>query len=391
MRRKDFYIYNKNYFMWYNYIYLDPNKPGDFIYDEIELKYEPFYVGKGMGTRYYGHLNDKTKINEHKINKINKILKLISKEDYKKNFIFIFNYSENEKDVLLKEKDLIEKIGTVVNVPNVSKRGPLLNLMEGGGINPILNGELNGMYGKSIVDVWKKKYSEEEIKEKYDKWIKNLSGRTPRLGIKHTDETKKKISNKHKGIPSPMKGKKNSNVNLKKWGNSIKGKTFEEIYNKEKSDEIKNKISNSNIGRKISKEHIEKLRILNTGKILSEETKRKIGEKNKGRKPSKETLKKLSIASSGERNPMYKNGHKVSGNKNGRSVYYIVHTPTGEKYFCHGTFKKFCKDVLSKIKPMPHRKYLYRCLKENTTIDGWYFQKLKSLDEININDYIRYE
>jgi len=237
----------------------------------------------------------------------------------------------------------------------------------------------------------KKKYSDDEIKEKYDNWVKNLSGRTPRLGIKHTEESKKKISDKRKGIPSPMKGKKNSNINLKKWGNSIKGKTFEEIYSKEKSNEIKNKISNSNIGRKISKEHIEKLRILNTGKILSEETKRKIGEKNKGRKHTEETLKKLSIASSGERNSMYKNGHKVSGNKNGRSVYYIIHTPTGEKYFCHGTFKKFCKEVLSKIKPMPHRKYLYRCLKENTTIDGWYFQKLKSLDEININYYIKYE
>lgn len=380
--------------MWYNYIYLDPNKPGNFIYDDVELKYEPFYVGKGMGTRYYGHLNDKTGVNEHKTNKINNILKKIPKEKYKMDFIFVFNFSENELDVLNKEKDLIEKIGTVVNVPNVLKRGPLLNLMEGGKINPVLIGEDNGMFGKSIIDVWKEKYSEEETKEKYDKWIKNLSGRTPRLGIKHTDETKKKISKKHKGQmtgeKNPMYKKSYHTNGLKKRSSEIKGKCYEEIYGHEKSKDIKEKISKTLTGRKMSDDTKEKLRIKNIGRVFSKEHNKKISESKKGSKLSDEHKQKLSFLNKGKKNNMFGQGHKVSGSKNGRAVIYIIHTSDNIKYLCNGTFKKLCEEVLSNYKPLPHRKYLKESLEKNTTINGWYFKKLKSLEEININDYIIY-
>ena len=75
-----------------------------------------------------------------------------------------------------------------------------------------------------------------------------------------SQETKKKISDKLKGIPKP----KNFVDNLKKI----------------------------NTGKKHSDKTKEKLRELNLGKVLSEETKLKIGQSSKGRKQSKEVIEK---------------------------------------------------------------------------------------------------
>jgi hypothetical protein len=41
---------------YYVYVYLDPRKRGEFIYDNYHFDYEPFYVGKGTGDRYLKHL-----------------------------------------------------------------------------------------------------------------------------------------------------------------------------------------------------------------------------------------------------------------------------------------------------------------------------------------------
>ena len=78
--------------MWYNYIYLNPEKPGKFIYNDIVLDFEPFYVGKGTGNRYLSHIYNKTNVNEYKNHKINKILKNISKKEYIEKFIYVFNH-----------------------------------------------------------------------------------------------------------------------------------------------------------------------------------------------------------------------------------------------------------------------------------------------------------
>lgn len=64
---------------YYTYIYLDPRKSGDFIYQRgIEEVYcfnhEPFYIGKGLGDRLFWHLNCyKSDGNRHKKNIIKKI------------------------------------------------------------------------------------------------------------------------------------------------------------------------------------------------------------------------------------------------------------------------------------------------------------------------------
>jgi hypothetical protein len=111
--------------MFYNYIYLDPRKPGKYCYDELNVSflYEPFYVGKGQGDRCYEHLNVDQR-NTFRTGKINKILSLGF--DIKK-FIFIFNHTNSEQAAWDNEVFTIAKIGRVI-----TEEGPLTNFAPGG-------------------------------------------------------------------------------------------------------------------------------------------------------------------------------------------------------------------------------------------------------------------
>lgn len=60
---------------YYVYIYFDPSKKGQFIYDNLKFNFEPFYIGKGTGNRYKCHLDSKNYNNDYKLNKISSIRK----------------------------------------------------------------------------------------------------------------------------------------------------------------------------------------------------------------------------------------------------------------------------------------------------------------------------
>ena len=45
--------------MDYVYVYLDPRKPGEYVYNDYKFEYEPFYVGRGCNGRAYAHLKEK--------------------------------------------------------------------------------------------------------------------------------------------------------------------------------------------------------------------------------------------------------------------------------------------------------------------------------------------
>lgn len=106
--------------IFYVYVYLDPRKPGNYVYREYKFDYEPFYVGKGKDNRMYIHLETKEK--SYKGNKIRKILK----ENLSPIILKIKDelYEQQAYDL---EIDLINKIGMFC-----LKQGPLTNLTEGG-------------------------------------------------------------------------------------------------------------------------------------------------------------------------------------------------------------------------------------------------------------------
>jgi hypothetical protein len=131
--------WSKNYYRkknkFYVYVYLDPRKPGEFIYDEYKFNYEPFYVGKGKGYRMNKHLSEvKCGIykKDHKHNKIKKILEMGL-------FPIILKIKKNlsENNALKIEKNVIKLIGRSDN-----KLGPLANTTDGG----------DGISGYKMVD-----------------------------------------------------------------------------------------------------------------------------------------------------------------------------------------------------------------------------------------------
>jgi len=110
--------------IYYNYIYLDPRKPGDYNYGDLHFDFEPFYVGKGKNNRMYNHLNEikENTQNPIKFNKIKKILKQGLEP------IILKIYENLEETISLEnEKFLIKIIGR----SNI-KLGPLTNITDGG-------------------------------------------------------------------------------------------------------------------------------------------------------------------------------------------------------------------------------------------------------------------
>ena len=140
------------------------------------------------------------------------------------------------------------------------------------------------------------------------------------------------------------------------------------------------------IRKKLSKAHLNRWK--NTSNAQRNEHANKIKESWN----SKSEVEKIqwSLKYSGKNNPMYKNGDVIKGKKNGRATQWIIHTPNGEKYYCNGSFKRFCKDVLRNYKPQPHRKYLKDILDLDEPINGWYFKKV-GVEFDPENKYIIYE
>jgi hypothetical protein len=125
---------------------------------------------------------------------------------------------------------------------------------------------------------------------------------------KPTEETKRKLSRawsyeKHftpetkRKISESLKGKKHSEETKKKIS-EIKKRMFLEGTLK---------IPN-NFGRHLSKETKEKLRKINLGKKLSEEHRKKMSESRKGRIVSQETRRKISQSQIGEKSWSWKGG-----------------------------------------------------------------------------------
>lgn len=177
---------------YYIYLYLDPRKPGNYNYDNINLEYEPFYVGKGKGNRIHSHkYKSKDKRRQHMLNKINKIFLETGNEPIK------IKYKENltNEDAYKLEEIVVDKIGRIND-----NKGPLINKTKGG-------------YGSNGY-----KYTTETL-EKMSKsmlaFYKNNVN--PNLGRKNSKESCERISNGRIGIVHgrPTFLKKSQNLNIK--------------------------------------------------------------------------------------------------------------------------------------------------------------------------------
>lgn len=111
--------------IFYNYVYLDPRKPGVYIYNNLHFDYEPFYIGKGKDDRCYIHLNE-TVENTFNPKKFNKIQKIRQKTGYDPIILKIYENLE-ESISFQNEIDLIRTIGR-----HDKGLGPLTNLTDGG-------------------------------------------------------------------------------------------------------------------------------------------------------------------------------------------------------------------------------------------------------------------
>lgn len=179
---------------FYNYLYLDPEKPG--IYPikglNIILKYEPFYVGKGTGQR-----KDKHKFKSSITGKFMKS-KIISlkKKNLEPIIIKIIDKITNQESCD-NEKYLIKIIGR-----RDLGLGPLVNLTDGGeGVLNVSNSSREKMslakQGKTSPRKGCKLTNEQKLKLS----IINSGKNHPKFGLKHSKETREKISLTRKRIP----------------------------------------------------------------------------------------------------------------------------------------------------------------------------------------------
>ena len=196
--------------IFYVYVYLDPRKPGDYVYGEYHFDYEPFYVGKGNGNRAYGHLNG-NKYNPHFHNKIKKIQKITGQDP----IVVLYREQLFENIAMEFEPHMIKTIGR-----KDLKLGPLCNLTNGG----------DGVSGHITSDETKRKQSEKkkgwvpsnEWKMKQSKAQKGDNNHF--FGKHHTDETKTIISEKKKGKPAWNKGlTKDTDERVAKYTNTRYG------------------------------------------------------------------------------------------------------------------------------------------------------------------------
>lgn len=231
----------------------------------------------------------------------NKVWKrIISKTEYEV-IIIADNLTTDEAKVMEKEK--IAEYGRI----NLGS-GLLCNMTQGG----------DGICGYKFSDEHRRRQSERMMGEK-NPWFGKCGEDCNSFGRKHTDESKRKMSEANKG-------RVHSEESKKRMSEKMKGrKCSEEVRAGRRERMIGDK--NPMFGKAISEEHREKLRIASSGKKHTEEAKRKMGEKRKGelnpmygkrgelapnfgRKRSEETLRKASESRkgkyTGENNPCSK-------------------------------------------------------------------------------------
>lgn len=250
---------------FYVYIYLDPTKPGNYIYKDLIFGYEPFYVGIGKGGRYLSHIKESyNKNNNLKLNKIRKIFKL----GLTPLIIKIYNNITREEAIKI-EIDIIKFFGKKID------NGILTNITDGGDggitwVNEHHNKgkKLEEIVGKFKAEKIKKKLSNQtknKISESLKKYYNRLSCDDKKnIILKQKNSRNNKTENEkiiiNEKISKKLKGRKFTEEHKLKIKNNNYKKINKGSDKLKLSDETKKKISNSTKNKKLSLEHISKLR-----------------------------------------------------------------------------------------------------------------------------------
>lgn len=159
-----------------------------YVYELIDPRVNlPFYIGKGKGKRVYFHLSEKSRAKSDNFKKFDKIKK-IRKEGYEPE-IKIVQYFEDENDAYDYEEKLIKKYGK----RDIDEGGILTNICESSRPPKLRGRTYQEIYG----DRW-----EEQIEKRRQLQL-SVGGYGPK---KHSEETKKKISQKVAGKNNPSYG-----------------------------------------------------------------------------------------------------------------------------------------------------------------------------------------
>ena len=133
------YIKNKHFQKDDSYLYIlfNLNKPGRYIFMDLEFNYEPFYVGSGTYNRIFDY-REENMINKsifsEKYNLIRELYKSFKLDD----FVYIFKISKNKDEIDKLEELFIKNIGRTID-----NTGPLLNTLDG---NIFSNNEITSKY-----------------------------------------------------------------------------------------------------------------------------------------------------------------------------------------------------------------------------------------------------
>lgn len=231
---------------YYIYIYLNPLKPGNYVYKKFEFDYEPFYVGLGKKRRMDRHIE--YAIYKDKYQKKNKTLKDNIILKILKNNIEPIRYKLYENITLESARRLEKYLIKLIGRRNLGV-GTLANLTDGG------EGMVGFIYSESQIE------KRREISKKL--WLDGIFDNRDLTGEKngfynkkHTEETKEKIKTT---IGNSRKGEKNANYG-NKWTNDQKelaSKRQKENHshllgenNPSKRPEVRKNISISKMGNK---------------------------------------------------------------------------------------------------------------------------------------------
>jgi len=267
--------------IFYTYVYLDPRKPGDFIYKEgLEIYnfcYEPIYIGKGCRGRKEEHW--KCIIEGKVLEKItpfySKLKSLYNKNIEPIRFKILHNVTKIE--AFAEEIKLIRIIGR-----RDLKRGTLLNMTNGG------EGNQGQLFSKEtrekMSNARKGKKRSEKTKEKISKSLilrnETRLGPHPLKNTKCSDEHKEKISIAKTGNPLSKEHKLNmikaiTGLNRTDKQRKEQSERQKEFAKTEEGKEFYREISEKNRGQKRTEEQCKNISESQKGKFVSDETKAK--------------------------------------------------------------------------------------------------------------------